>query len=75
VREWPGAAVVIFKFGHFELDTGKRELRCDSGVRAVEPQVFNLLALLIRNRDRIVTRDELFEAVRQRRIVSDSELE
>jgi DNA-binding winged helix-turn-helix (wHTH) protein/tetratricopeptide (TPR) repeat protein len=74
VREWPGAAVVIFKFGHFELDTGKRELRCDSGVRAVEPQVFNLLALLIRNRDRIVTRDELFDAVWQRRIVSDSVL-
>jgi DNA-binding winged helix-turn-helix (wHTH) protein len=65
---------VVFKFGQFELDTQKRELRRGSGVRPVEPQVFNLLAFLIENRDRIVSRDELFDAIWHKRVVSDSVL-
>lgn len=71
--EWPlEAAAVIFKFGEFELDTGKRELRRGTRVCATEPQVFNLLAFLIENRDRVVTRDELVDVVWSKRIVSES---
>src|SRR4029453_14373859 len=40
----------------------------------VEPQVFDLLVHLIRNRDRIVSKDELFDAVWQGRIVSEATL-
>src|SRR5499433_2974583 len=40
----------------------------------VEPQVFDLLVHLIRNRDRIVSKDELFEAIWQGRIVSEATL-
>ena len=65
---------MIFKFGQFEFDKRKRELRRGSELRSVEPQVFNLLAFLIENRGRIVTRDELFDAVWHKRIVSDSVL-
>ena len=39
---------------------------------AVEPQVFDLLLHVIRNRDRVVSRDDLLEAVWNGRIVSDS---
>ena len=39
-----------------------------------EPQVFDVLAYLLRHRDRIVSKQELFESVWQGRIVSDAAL-
>jgi pimeloyl-ACP methyl ester carboxylesterase/DNA-binding winged helix-turn-helix (wHTH) protein len=50
----------------------RRELRCRDALVAVEPQVFDLLLHVIRNRDRVVSRDDLLEAVWNGRIVSDS---
>ena len=41
---------------------------------AVEPQVFDLLAHLIRHRDRVVSKDDLLAAVWHGRIVSESAL-
>nr|WP_241262908.1 winged helix-turn-helix domain-containing protein [Parahaliea mediterranea] len=41
---------------------------------AVEPQVFALIALLVEQRDRLVTREEIFERIWDGRIVSDSAL-
>ena len=41
---------------------------------AVEPQVFDLLTYLILNRDRVVSRDDIFAAVWHGRIVSESTL-
>jgi TolB-like protein/DNA-binding winged helix-turn-helix (wHTH) protein len=41
------------------------------GVRA-EPQVFGLLALLVGNRERVVSKDELIEKVWDGRVVSDA---
>ena len=43
-------------------------------LRALEPQVFALLALLVENRDRLVSRDEIFEKVWDGRVVSDAAL-
>ena len=40
----------------------------------LEPQVFSLLACLIENNDRVVTKDELIEIVWDGRIVSDGTL-
>jgi DNA-binding winged helix-turn-helix (wHTH) protein len=40
----------------------------------VEPQVFDLLLLLIENRERIMSKEELFDKVWQGRIVSDATL-
>ena len=52
----------------------QQELRRGGTVVPIEPQVFDVLAYLVQNRDRIVTKGELFEAVWQGRTVSDAAL-
>ncbi len=64
----------FYRFGAFTLDTQTYELRRDGNVIPVEPQVFGVLAHLIENRDRVVSKDELFNAVWKGRIVSDATL-
>jgi DNA-binding winged helix-turn-helix (wHTH) protein/tetratricopeptide (TPR) repeat protein len=63
---------MIYRFGVFELDTAKAELRASGVVIPVEPQVFALLALLVENRERLVSKDEVIEKVWDGRIVSES---
>jgi TolB-like protein len=63
-----------YLFDNFILDADQRELRCDRGIMALQPQVFDLLEYLIRKRDRLVTKDDLIAAVWGGRIVSDSAL-
>jgi len=63
-----------FRFAEFEIDLGQQELRRSGEVVGIEPQVFDLLVYLVRNRDRIVTKDELIQAVWQGRIVSEAAL-
>lgn len=63
---------MIYGFGPFELDTARVELRADGEVRPLEPQVFALLALLVENRERLVSRDEIIEKVWDGRVVSDA---
>jgi TolB-like protein len=65
---------VIYQFDDCALDVERRELRRSSVLVSVEPQVFNLLIFLIKNRERVVTRDEVFQAVWHGRIVSESVL-
>jgi pimeloyl-ACP methyl ester carboxylesterase/DNA-binding winged helix-turn-helix (wHTH) protein len=60
------------RFGEFELNTGTRELFAGGIPVPVEPQVFDLLALLIENRGRVVATDELIASVWGGRIVSES---
>jgi DNA-binding winged helix-turn-helix (wHTH) protein len=61
-------------FGGYSLDLDRRELRNDSDLVAMEPQVFDVLVHLVQNRDRVVTKDDLFAAVWHGRIVSESTL-
>lgn len=61
---------MIYRFGLFELDTAKGELRAHGEVCPVEPQVFGLLALLVENRERLVSLDEIVEKVWDGRVVS-----
>jgi len=63
---------MLYRFGNFELDTAKAELRVNGATRPVEPQVFGLLALLVENRERLVSKDEILEKVWDGRIVSDA---
>jgi TolB-like protein len=65
---------VHFLFANHTLDTDRRELRRGSESIAVEPQVFDLLVYLVRNRDRVASKDDLVAAVWGGRIVSDSTL-
>lgn len=74
LTDWqPGAhPKMLYLFDNISVDTGRRELRQDGELRAVEPQVFDLLEYLIRNRDRVVSRDDLLVGVWNGRIVSES---
>jgi TolB-like protein len=56
------------------LDPQARELRRDDVLVPVEPQVFDLLVHLIRNRARVVSKDELLQSIWHGRIVSESAL-
>lgn len=64
----------MFTFGSFSLDVERRELRRGAQLVAMEPQVFDVLVHLVRNRDRVVSRDDLLDAVWSGRIVSESTL-
>jgi TolB-like protein len=63
---------MIYRFGGFELDLARAELRASGEPRPLEPQVFALLALLVENRERLVSRDELIEKVWDGRVVTDA---
>jgi TolB-like protein len=65
---------MIYQFGPFELDIASVELRNGESRLNIEPQVFAVLALLIENRDRLVTKEEIIEKVWDGRIVSDAAL-
>lgn len=65
---------MIYSFGDYELDTALFELRRDGVPCSVEPQVFDLLRFLVENRERVVSRQELFDALWPDRIVSDTAL-
>ena len=65
---------MIFHFDQYTLDTNRLELRCGEEPIDLEPQVFSVLLYLIQNRDQVVSKDELIEAVWNGRIVSDSAL-
>jgi pimeloyl-ACP methyl ester carboxylesterase/DNA-binding winged helix-turn-helix (wHTH) protein len=62
---------MIFVFGDCEIDCDCRELRRNGAPIRVEPQVFDVLVQLIRHRDRVVSKDELMQAVWEGRVVSD----
>ncbi|KRB89968.1 winged helix-turn-helix domain-containing tetratricopeptide repeat protein [Noviherbaspirillum sp. Root189] len=63
-----------FMFENCVLDLDRRELLRASQVVATAPQVFDLLAYLAKHRERVVSRDELIDAVWSGRIVSESTL-
>jgi len=65
---------VVFRFGDHVLDIERRELRRGAEPVALEPQVFDLLVYLVRNRGRVVSKDDLIDGVWGGRIVSDSAL-
>lgn len=62
----------VYRFGSYELDLGRHELRRDGRARAVEPQTFDLLTYLVRHRDRLVGKDELNERIWGGRFVTES---
>jgi TolB-like protein/Tfp pilus assembly protein PilF len=75
-RGWPFGSrnQMQFRFADQTLDTDRRELRHNSELIDVEPQVLDLLIYLVENRDRVVTKDDLIASVWEGRIVSDATL-
>src|SRR5919109_1495171 len=65
---------MIYGFDEYELDLQRYELRCACSPVKIEPQVFNLLAYLIRHRDRLITKAELLEQLWPGRVVGEAAL-
>ena len=65
---------MIYQFADYSLDVERQELRRGTELVDVEPQVLDLLQYLIRNRERVVSKDDLIEHVWHGRIVSESTL-
>ena len=65
---------MLYFFENFVLDPARRELRRGNALIAVQPQVFDLLEYLITHRDRVVSKEDILEAVWGGRIVSESAL-
>jgi TolB-like protein len=61
-----------YLFENYCLDTSRRELSRAGDLVRLEPQVFDLLEFLIRNRERLASRDDLMASVWGGRIVSES---
>lgn len=67
-----GTCDLRYLFEDCTLDTDRRELRRGAHLVAVEPQVFDLLVHLVRNRERVVGKDDLLASVWHGRTVSES---
>ncbi len=65
---------MIVAFGDFELDGGLYQLRRGGEVVRLEPKVFDVLAYLVRQRERVVAKDELLEKLWPGEFVSESVL-
>jgi DNA-binding winged helix-turn-helix (wHTH) protein len=63
-----------YVFEDFALDMDRRELRRGGAAISVTPQVIDLLDYLIRNRDRVVSKDDIISAVWDGRVISDAAL-
>ena len=63
-----------YRFAEFEIDLSQQELRRLGEPVHIEPQVFDLIVHLVRNNDRIVSKDELFETIWNGRIISEATL-
>lgn len=66
---------MIYRFGCFQLDEERRELRADGRELTLQPRVFDLLVYFIRNRDRVVGKEELLNALWPGVIVTDASLQ
>jgi TolB-like protein len=65
---------VQYVFGDYALDPDRRELIRHSEAVAIGPKVFDLLLFLVKNRDHVVSKDAVLDAVWVGRIVSESTL-
>lgn len=65
---------MTIRFGLFELDEEARELRRAGEVVPIQPKPFALLRMLVRERGRVVSSDELMEALWPEEVVTPASL-
>ncbi len=68
----PADGAGVYDFGDVRLDLDRFELLRGGVPQRVEPQVLEVLAYLVRHRDRLVGKQELMDQVWRDRFVSDS---
>ena len=61
---------VVFKFGRCEVDGARRQVIVEGQERPLEPRAFDALLYLLQNRHRVVSKEELLDAVWKHRHVS-----
>lgn len=64
--------IMLLCFDDVEINKDRHELLRCGQIQHIEPKVFNLLIYLAENTERVITTDELIEAVWNGRIVSDT---
>src|SRR5260370_23485867 len=69
-----GIGSLRYLFEEYALDTDRRELHRGGDVVSVAPQVFDLLDYLIGNRERVVSKADLINAIWNGRSVTDAAL-
>jgi DNA-binding response OmpR family regulator len=68
------APLPVLNIGDYVLDESNARLSCDGKPLDIPPKAFSVLCLLVRNHERLVTKDELLDAVWGHRHVSESVL-
>lgn len=63
-----------YEFETCVLNTLTREVQTNGQPVTVEPKAFDFIAFLLENRERVVTRDELIDALWEGRFISDASL-
>src|SRR5262249_6038988 len=66
---------MLYVFGNAALDTQRYELHCAGDLIALRPKAFDLLAYLIEHRDRVVSRDEVFNDIWRDRTINPTTLD
>src|SRR5262245_28079340 len=69
-----GSGKLLYLCEDYGLDTDRRELYRATSLISVEPKVFDLLVYVIRNREHVISRDDLIATIWSGRIVSESAL-
>ncbi len=65
---------MIYTFKNFTINTDNFQLLKNDEPLSIEPQVFNIILYLVENQKRVVSRQELLEAIWKDKIVSDSSI-
>jgi DNA-binding winged helix-turn-helix (wHTH) protein len=65
---------VYYQFDDYALDTNTRTLRCGDELVDLTPKVFTTLLVLVENRDKVLTKDELLTIIWPSQFVDQSNL-
>jgi DNA-binding winged helix-turn-helix (wHTH) protein len=66
------ANATTYRFGSCELDEARRALTANGREIKLQPRVFDLLCYLVRHRERVVSKDELLDALWPGTVVVDN---
>ena len=61
LRRGPGETPQVYRFGEVEVDLSRHEVRCRGAAIETTPQEFKLLAVFIRRRGRLLSRQQLLD--------------
>jgi DNA-binding winged helix-turn-helix (wHTH) protein len=67
-------SATCYRFGGRSLDPVQREIRVGGELRDAEPKVFDLIEYLLRNRERVVSKDELQDKLWPGVVVTEASL-